>query len=367
MYEAERDRIQELTERLEHLIEGLKIDAKTARLAELDAHASAPDLWNNPDAARALLQEQRVLQRVVSSCAALRQKAADAAELVALAAEERDESLSDTLGQEVSELEQAYDDFEFARTLSGPMDINNAYLTIHAGAGGTEACDWAQMLLRMYVRWCEAHAMRTTEIEHLDGEDAGVKSVTVLVSGEYAFGYLKAERGVHRLVRISPYDSSSRRHTSFASVDVTAEIDDNIEIEMDEKDLRIDTYRSSGAGGQHVNVTDSAVRITHVPTGIVVACQNERSQIKNRSTAMKLLKAKLYQLELEKREQQASAEYASKQKIEWGSQIRSYVLHPYNLVKDLRTEVETSDTNAVLDGDIDAFITAYLRATAKAN
>jgi peptide chain release factor 2 len=307
-----------------------------------------------------------MLQKLVGACDDLRRKVDDAAELIALAAEERDASVADALAHEVGEVEQAYDEFEFARTLSGPLDGNNAYLTIHAGAGGTEACDWAAMLERMYTRWCEAHRMRTTEIEHLDGDDAGVKSVTLLVTGDYAFGHLKAERGVHRLVRISPFDSSSRRHTSFASVDVTAEIDENIEIEIDEGDLRIDTYRSSGAGGQHVNVTDSAVRITHLPTGIVVACQNERSQIKNRATAMKLLKAKLYQLELDKREQQASAEYASKQKIEWGSQIRSYVLHPYNLVKDLRTDVETSDTGAVLDGDIDEFIAAYLRKTAKA-
>jgi peptide chain release factor 2 len=366
MYEAERDQISAISERLEHLTSSLKMDAKRTRLAELDAAAADPNLWNDTAAARALLQEQRLLQNLVAKCDTLAHKAVDAAELVALAAEERDEGLAETLAREVAELDAAYDAFEFARTLSNPLDPNNAYLTIHAGAGGTEACDWAAMLLRMYTRWCEVRRMKTTEIEMLDGEEAGVKSVTLLVTGDYAYGYLKAERGVHRLVRISPFDSSKRRHTSFASVDVTAEIDDTIEIELEDKELRIDTYRSSGAGGQHVNVTDSAVRITHLPTGIVVACQNERSQIKNRSTAMKMLKAKLYQHEIEKREQLASEQYASKQKIEWGSQIRSYVLHPYNLVKDVRTDVETSDTNAVLDGDIDEFITAYLRQTAKA-
>ena len=216
----------------------------------------------------------------------------------------------------------------------------------------------------MYLRWAEAHNFEVEKIDFLDGEEAGYKSVTIHVCGEYAFGYLKTERGVHRLVRISPFDSNKRRHTSFASVDVSAEVTSDIEIEIEDKDLRIDTYRSSGAGGQHVNVTDSAVRITHLPTGIVVACQNERSQHKNKATAMKMLKAKLYQFELDKKEKEAAQNYAEKQKIEWGSQIRSYVLHPYNLVKDLRTNVETSDTAKVLDGDIDIFIEAYLRQSA---
>ncbi len=248
--------------------------------------------------------------------------------------------------------------------MNGETDHNNAYLTIHSGAGGTEACDWCAMLKRMYERWAERHGFKCKIQDSLDGEEAGFKSVTLHIAGEYAYGYLKSEIGVHRLVRISPFDANQRRQTSFASIDVTPEIDDDIDITIEEKDLRIDTYRSSGAGGQHVNKTESAIRITHIPTGVVVSCQNERSQFKNKAEAMKMLKAKLYQLEMNERLSKQNTAYANKQKIEWGSQIRSYVLHPYNMVKDLRTDVETSNTGAVLDGEIDMFIEAYLRATA---
>jgi peptide chain release factor 2 len=364
MYELEQEQITGIKQRLDHLVKSLDLAEKEARLNELETLTADPGLWSDGDRARALLQEQQALKSLMDDTRSLQQRVDDVLAFVSLAAEERDESCSEEIQADVSELEKAYGDYEFQQTLSGELDRNNAYLSIHAGAGGTEACDWVSMLLRMYTRWCDSHGMRVKVIDSLDGEEAGYKSATLYITGEFAFGYLKAEQGVHRLVRISPFDSNKRRHTSFASVDVTAEVDENIEIEIDEKDLRIDTYRSSGAGGQHVNVTDSAVRITHLPTGIVVACQNERSQHKNRATALKMLKARLYQLELEERQKKASADYASKQKIEWGSQIRSYVLHPYNLVKDLRTQVETSNTTAVLDGEIDEFIETYLRHAA---
>jgi len=364
MYEIEREHVEEIKGKFEHLVTSMKLEDKVGRLAELAQLTAAPDLWNDSARARGLLQEQNALQLLVGAYRALQQQVAGLLDFVALAAQEKDASVAEDILRDTAALERAYQQFEVARTLSGELDGNNAYLAIHAGAGGTEACDWASMLLRMYLRWCERHDFKTTLIDALDGEGAGYKSATLHITGKYAFGYLKAERGVHRLVRISPFDSNKRRHTSFASADVIAEVNDDIEIEINDKDLRIDTYRSSGAGGQHVNVTDSAVRITHLPSGTVVSCQNERSQIKNRGTAMKMLRAKLYQLEIEAREKKAAQSYESKQKIEWGSQIRSYVLHPYTMVKDVRTSLETSNAAAVLDGDIDAFIEAYLRATA---
>ncbi|MCK5851697.1 peptide chain release factor 2 [bacterium] len=364
MYEIEIDKIISINIRLKHLLLNLNVDDKKKRLDELGVLTSSPDLWNNGDHARELLKEQQILKKVVNEACLIRDRVTDFLDFAEIAAEEKDGSLAGDIKKETLDIEKIYDKFEFKSTLSGELDPNNAYLTIHSGAGGTEACDWVQMLLRMYMRWGEAHEMKVEKIDFLDGEEAGYKSVTIHISGDYAYGYLKAERGVHRLVRISPFDSNKRRHTSFASVDVTAEVNSDIEIEIDDKDLRTDTYRSSGAGGQHVNVTDSAVRITHLPTGIVAACQNERSQHKNRATAMKMLKAKLYQFELEKIEKEAAQNYADKQKIEWGSQIRSYVLHPYNLVKDVRTNAETSDSTGVLDGDIDKFIEAYLRQNA---
>lgn len=244
--------------------------------------------------------------------------------------------------------------------MSGEFDSKNAIIEINSGAGGTEAQDWGQMLLRMYLRWCERKGFETEELDYNAGEEAGIKSATILVRGEYAYGHLRSEQGVHRLVRISPFDSGARRHTSFASVAVTPELDQEIEVEIDEKDLRVDTYRSSGAGGQHVNKTDSAVRLTHIPTGLVVACQNERSQHKNKATAMKLLKAKIYELERAQQEERMDTIKGERKKIEWGSQIRSYVMQPYQMVKDLRTEYESSDVDKILDGSIDKFIEAYL-------
>jgi peptide chain release factor 2 len=278
---------------------------------------------------------------------------------------EAGEDVEADLAASLERLEQQLEDAELANVLGGEHDAANAILSINAGAGGTESQDWAEMLLRMYLRWCEKRGFRCDVTDVQGGEEAGIKSATVLVQGEYAYGNLAVEAGVHRLVRISPYDSASRRHTSFASVFAWPEIAEDIEIDIQEKDLRVDTYRSSGAGGQHVNVTDSAVRITHLPSGLVVSCQNERSQIRNRETAMKVLKARLYDLELQKQRERLDAVESSKKEIAFGSQIRSYVLHPYRMVKDLRTRHETGDVDRVLDGDLDDFIKATLVARAK--
>ena len=364
MYDIEKNQLAEIRDRLTHLFAGLDLDSKEKRLAELSELTSAQDLWSDPEKARTLLQEQDSLKRVTTEARSLEKLMVETEEFLQLADAEKDESLADDLKAELAKLQSGYDEFEFHQTLNGETDHNNAYLTIHSGAGGTEACDWCAMLKRMYERWAERHGFKCKIQDFLDGEEAGFKSVTLHIAGEYAYGYLKSEIGVHRLVRISPFDANQRRQTSFASIDVTPEVDDDIDIVIDEKDLRIDTYRSSGAGGQHVNKTESAIRITHIPSGIVVSCQNERSQFKNKAEAMKMLKAKLYQLEMNERLSKQNTAYANKQKIEWGSQIRSYVLHPYNMVKDLRTDVETSNTGAVLDGEIDLFIEAYLRATA---
>ncbi len=275
--------------------------------------------------------------------------------------EESDHESIKHIQDELSALEPKIDSLEFKSLLGKPEDKNNAILSINAGAGGTESCDWASMLFRMYSKWTASKKFDIEQIDLLVGEEAGIKNVTVIIKGPYAYGYLKSESGVHRLVRISPFDSNSRRHTSFASVDVIPEISNDIKIDINNSDLRIDTYRSSGAGGQHVNVTDSAVRITHMPTGIVVQCQNERSQFKNKSTAMKVLKARLYELEREKKAKELEKQYAKKQKIEWGSQIRSYVMHPYSMVKDHRTDFQTSNVQKVMDGGLDDFMEAYLK------
>lgn len=277
-----------------------------------------------------------------------------------LSSEEQDEGVSREASEKLAELTTKVEDLEFKRILGGPDDSRNAIVSINAGAGGTEAQDWADMLLRMYLRYAERSGFTTNMVEYQEGDDAGLKSATFIVSGDYAFGYLKGESGVHRLVRISPFDSNKRRHTSFASVFVSPEIDDSIEVEVEEKDLRVDTYRASGAGGQHVNKTDSAIRITHLPSGIVVSCQNERSQHQNRVTAMKILKARLYELEREKQMEKIDELNATKKEIGWGSQIRSYVLHPYRMIKDHRTEHETGNVDPVLDGDLSEFIKNYL-------
>ena len=319
-----------------------------------------PDVWNKPDRAQALGQERAQLEAVVLVLENLTIGVSDASELLELAVEEQDEETVNELISDLDTYEKQIDELEFRRMFSGELDPNNAFLDIQSGAGGTEAQDWAEMLLRMYLRWAEAHDFKTEIIEASAGEVAGLKSATVRVSGEYVYGWLRTETGVHRLVRKSPFDSSNRRHTSFASVFVSPEVDDNIDIEVDPSDLRIDVYRASGAGGQHVNRTESAVRITHLPTNTVVQCQNDRSQHKNKATAMKQLKAKLYELEMQDRRAKASIVEDSKADVGWGSQIRSYVLDQ-SRIKDLRTGVETGNTQAVLDGGLDNFIEASLK------
>ena len=318
----------------------------------------APDFWDDPKKSAPLLRKRRGVERRRDTLVRLRRDADDLTGWRELLAEgEADEEAVSF----VEHLEEDLGRLELELMLSGPDDALNALIAIHPGAGGTESQDWAEMLERMYLRYCEARGFEIDLIERQDGEEAGIKSVTFAARGDYAFGYLKSERGVHRLVRISPYDAARRRHTSFASVDVYPEIDDTVEIEVLDKDLRIDTFRSSGAGGQHVNRTDSAVRMTHLPTGIVVSCQNERSQIKNRATAMKVLRARLYDLEMKKRAEEQAKRQDAKMEIGFGSQIRSYVLHPYRMVKDHRTKVEVGDADSVLDGGLEPLIDAWLR------
>ena len=319
-----------------------------------------PTVWDDPDNAQALGRERSNLETVVSTIESLESGLGDAQDLLDMAVEEQDEDTVAAVEEELAELSQKLEVLEFRRMFSGEMDENNAYLDIQSGSGGTEAQDWASMLLRMYLRWGEKKGFKTEIIELSDGEVAGIKSATIQFTGEYAFGWLRTETGVHRLVRKSPFDSGSRRHTSFASVFVSPEIDDNVEIEINPADLRIDTYRSSGAGGQHVNTTDSAIRITHEPSGIVVQCQNQRSQHQNKDKAMQQLRAKLYEMEMMKRSEAAQALEDTKSDIGWGSQIRSYVLDS-SRIKDLRTNVETSNCNNVLDGDLDQFIEASLK------
>ncbi|SIS36978.1 bacterial peptide chain release factor 2 (bRF-2) [Insolitispirillum peregrinum] len=335
-------------------------DVSVLRLEELNAHAEDPNLWNNAEAAQKLMRERTQLDNAINGFRRLERELDDAITLVELGEVEGDE---DTINEGLASLRALREEVakrELESLLSGEADGNDCYVEINAGAGGTEAQDWANILRRMYLRWCDAHDYKTEILEESDGEEAGIKSVTIKVTGHNAYGWLKTESGVHRLVRISPYDSSARRHTSFSSVWVYPVVDDNIEIEVNEGDCRIDTYRASGAGGQHVNRTESAVRITHMPTGIVVQCQSERSQHQNRAHCWNMLRARLYERELQIREAASQAEQDAKTENGWGHQIRSYVLQPYQMVKDLRTNVETSDTGGVLDGDLDQFMAASL-------
>ena len=330
-------------------------------MEEVNLELENPELWNDPERATKISKEKSQLDNVIGVITALDDKLEDAKAMIDLAVEADDATLLADVQAELDEAEAKVADLEFKRMFSGEMDGNNCYVDIQSGSGGTEAQDWAEMLLRMYLRWCESHGFKAEIMELSAGGVAGIKSASIHVKGDYAFGWLRTEIGVHRLVRKSPFDSNNGRHTSFAAVFVSPEIDDNIEIDINPADLRIDTYRSSGAGGQHVNTTDSAVRITHQPTGIVVACQNERSQHANKDTAMKMLRAKLYEREMMQRMEKQQALEDTKSDIGWGSQIRSYVLDD-SRIKDLRTGVETSNTQAVLDGDLDKFIEASLKA-----
>jgi peptide chain release factor 2 len=335
-------------------------DVALGRLEELNARVEDPTLWNNPDLAQSISRERTRLADQVEAVRGIERERAEALEFAEMAEAENDEaSLNDTAAQ-LAALKDRAGRAELEALLSGEADANDAYVEINSGAGGTESCDWALMLLRMYTRWAGQHGYETELVEETGGDQAGIKSATLLVKGQNAYGWLKNEAGVHRLVRISPYDSSARRHTSFASAWIYPMIDDAIEIEINPADVRTDTYRASGAGGQHINKTDSAVRLTHIPTGIVVACQTQRSQHQNRDTAWKMLRARLYEQELQKREAAAQAVEDAKTDVGWGHQIRSYVLQPYQMVKDLRTGVETSDTGGVLDGDLDSFMAASL-------
>ncbi|TIX49973.1 peptide chain release factor 2 [Alteraurantiacibacter aquimixticola] len=335
-------------------------DRALRRLEELDARVQDPSLWDNPKEAQAISREQKQLESAIGTVNEISAEMADAVEFIELGEMEGDDAVvADGLAS-LAKLAERADADKVQALLSGEADGNDTYLEIHAGAGGTESQDWAEMLLRMYARWAEQRGFKVETVEYQAGEQAGIKSATLLIKGENAYGYAKTESGVHRLVRISPYDSSARRHTSFSSVWVYPVIDDDISIEVNEGDLRIDTYRASGSGGQHVNTTDSAVRITHLPTGIVVASQNDRSQHKNRATAMNMLKARLFEREMAEREAAAAGEYQEKTEIGWGHQIRSYVLQPYQMVKDLRTGVTSSAPDDVLDGKIDDYIAAAL-------
>ncbi len=320
---------------------------------------SQASFWDDNSKANKLMSELKFLKNCVEPFENGLKKISDVKEL--LDASGGDQEFLQQIGDEIVLLQKEIRELELKSLLSGPFDRNNALLSINAGAGGTESCDWASMLLRMYVRWAEEHKYKVRTLDILSGDEAGIKNVTISIEGELAYGFLKAERGVHRLVRISPFDANKRRHTSFASVGVIPEIEDDVEIEIKPEELRIDIYRSSGPGGQSVNTTDSAVRITHIPTGIVVACQNERSQLQNRQMAMKILRARLYEQKQQKQEEEMAKEHGEKQKIEWGSQIRSYVMHPYSMVKDHRTDVETGNVAKVMDGDLDMFIEAYLK------
>ena len=339
-------------------------EQKREKLEEVLLELENPDVWADPERAQQLGKEKAALETVVDGLGQSTQALADAAELLELAVAEEDESTVGEVVADLDRLEKTIAELEFRRMFSGEMDENNAFLEIQSGAGGTEAQDWAEMLLRMYLRWGEARGFKTELIEVSEGDVAGIKSATVRFEGPYAFGWLRTETGVHRLVRKSPFDSGNRRHTSFASAFISPEVDDDIDIEIDPSDLRIDVYRASGAGGQHVNRTESAVRITHLPTNVVVQCQNDRSQHKNKATAMKQLKAKLYELEVQMRNAKAQSIEDLKSDIGWGSQIRSYVLDQ-SRIKDLRTGVETGNTQAVLDGDLDQFIEASLKSGAE--
>lgn len=337
-----------------------EIDSKQETVNKLHLKTNEPEFWNDNISAQKILQEISNHNEWINVWNNLNKKYNDVVSLINLGEEEKDSSIEELLEKDISELDNEVANLEFKNMLSGADDYRDAILSINSGAGGTEAQDWAEMLMRMYLRWAENHKYKASVVDLLEGDGAGIKSTTIEIEGKYAYGYLKAENGVHRLVRISPFDANKKRHTSFAAVFVYPVVDDSIQIDINPADLKIDTYRSGGKGGQNVNKVETAIRITHIPTGTVVQCQNERSQIQNKMNAMKMLKSKLYQAEKEKEQAKLDKIESTKKKIEWGSQIRSYVFHPYNMVKDHRTDHETSNTQAVMDGDIDEFIKSYL-------
>ncbi|MBM4032356.1 MAG: peptide chain release factor 2 [Planctomycetes bacterium] len=355
-------RLAEVRRVLDELLVSLDKAGKDSELARVEARMAEPSFWSDPEGARRTVQELKRLKAVVDPMRGFERRAGDIAELLPLAAEEGDGAALEELGRDLAALEADLAAFQLKAMLGGPYDANDAFLTIQAGAGGTEACDWVAMLLRMYTRWMERKGFEATIVDSMEGDAAGLRSVTLDVKGPYAYGYLRSEVGVHRLVRISPFDAAARRHTSFASVDVAPQIDEaELDVEIDEKDLRVDRFRSGGPGGQNVNKVETAVRITHLPTGLVVAAQSERSQHQNRAVAMRLLKARLYARRQEERQAELAALSGTKMEIAFGSQRRNYVLQPYKLAKDLVTGVETSDVDGVLDGDLDRFIEACLR------
>ena len=359
-----KNRILKLEKKMSQIKGYLGVDKAAQTIKDVEAEISKPDFWTDSKRAEKLIGELKSAKAINEPYSIAEKKCQELAELLTIV-EENDADTLNELSRNADSLEKEIGSIEFKSLLAKGEDRANAILSINAGAGGTESCDWANMLFRMYSRWAEKKGFSVSVIDFLQGETAGIKNVTAIIKGDFAYGYLKAENGVHRLVRLSPFDSNKRRHTSFASADVIPEVSDDIDIKINESDLRIDTYRSSGAGGQHVNVTDSAVRITHIPTNIVVQCQNERSQHKNKLMALKVLKARLYEIERGKKMKEFEKHYSEKSEIAWGSQIRSYVMHPYSMVKDHRTDYETSNTGAVMDGDLDGFIEAYLRMQAE--
>ncbi|MFO7570755.1 MAG: peptide chain release factor 2 [Smithellaceae bacterium] len=357
------EQISDLKRRIKYIGDCLDVSELALKIKDLEILSAGNDFWDDPQKARDVLQKKTKLSDKLNQWEKFNTQIEEAQSLCEIAAEEEDEQVLGDLDAELERLSSTVRIEELKMMLSSEQDPMNAIVSIHAGAGGTEAQDWAEMLLRMYLRWAEKRDFKTMIIDYLPGDEAGLKSVTFTLEGEYAYGYAKAEIGIHRLVRISPFDTGGRRHTSFASVFVYPEVDDEIKIDINEDDLRIDTFRAGGKGGQHVNKTDSAVRITHLPTGIVVQCQNERSQHKNKAMAMKYLKSRMYERELEQKNEKLDEENKLKKEIAWGSQIRSYVLHPYKMVKDHRTNLEIGNAQKVLDGDIDEFIQSYLMNT----
>ncbi|MBV7505747.1 peptide chain release factor 2 [Bacillus sp. sid0103] len=357
-----RNELEKTAKKLADFRGSLDLENKEARIAELDDEMLQPEFWNDQQAAQTVISEANGLKDQVNEFYELNNSFENLELTYELVKEESDEELRAELEDELQQLTARLSQFELQLLLSEEYDKNNAILELHPGAGGTESQDWGSMLLRMYTRWAEKKGFKVETLDYLPGDEAGIKSVTLAIKGHNAYGYLKAEKGVHRLVRISPFDASGRRHTSFVSCEVMPEFNEEIQVDIRTEDLKIDTYRATGAGGQHINTTDSAVRITHLPTGVVVTCQSERSQIKNREAAMKMLKSKLYQLEIERQEQELLEIRGEQKEIGWGSQIRSYVFHPYSMVKDHRTSTESGNVQAVMDGDLDQFINAYLRS-----